>query len=97
VSADFFQARARFLKANRERFTEWGEANNHRIVGADLDEFHSLFVLMCAYYGRLRWISKRKPVWYRREQLSADACDRWFGHTPYGKMFGKFAALGKGS
>jgi hypothetical protein len=66
-------------------------------MGAGLDEFHGLFVLMSAYYGRLRWISKRKPIWYRRKQLSATACDRLFGHTPYGKMFSKFAWQVKGA
>jgi len=91
MSPHFFQARLRFLKASRQRFTDWGEANNHRIVGASLDEFHGLFVLLSDYYGRRRWISRKRPVWYRQEQLSNDACDRWLGRTPYGKMFSKFS------
>lgn len=93
MTPQFFQTRAQFLRANRERFTDWGEATNHRITGAGLDEFHNLFILISSYYGRLRWVSKPKPIWYRQKQLSRDACDRWLGHTPYGKMFSKFAAL----
>ncbi|MEY2428231.1 MAG: hypothetical protein QOJ40_1116 [Verrucomicrobiota bacterium] len=46
---------------------------------------------MSSYYQRLRWMCKPKPVWYRQEQLNRDACDRWLGHTPYGRMFSKFA------
>jgi hypothetical protein len=51
-------------------------------VGAALTEFHNLFVVMSSYYQRLRWMYKPKPVWYRRKQLSKDACGRWLGHTP---------------
>src|SRR5438093_9523455 len=87
MTPQFFQTRARFLRASQQRFTDWGEANNHRRVGAALEEFHDLFVLMSSYYGRRRWISKAKPVWYRQQQLSHDACDRWLGHTPYGRTF----------
>jgi hypothetical protein len=90
MNPPFFQTRAKFLKANRERFAGWGEANNHRITGAGLDEFHDLFVSMCSYYQRLSWISEKRPIWYRRAQLSNDTCDRWLGQTPYGKMFSKF-------
>jgi len=32
-----------------QRFTDWGEAANHRIVGAGLEEFHDLFVLISSY------------------------------------------------
>ena len=46
MTPPFFQARAQFLRANRQRFTDWGEANNHRITGARLDGFHDLFVLI---------------------------------------------------
>lgn len=91
MNQQFFKTRSRFLKASQQRFTDWGEANNHRRVGAALTEFHDLFVVMSSYYARLRWMYKPKPVWYRREQLSRDACDRWLGHTPYGRMFSKFA------
>jgi hypothetical protein len=80
VTVHFFQTRARFLKANQQRFAEWGEANNHRITGAGLDEFHDLFVLFSRYYGRLGWFSKRRPVWYRQEQLSRDAVARLLRH-----------------
>ena len=76
MTAEFFQARAGFLKANQQRFAEWGEANNHRITGAGLDEFHNLFVVISSYHQRLRWISKPKSVWYRREQLSRAAVER---------------------
>jgi hypothetical protein len=93
MTPQYFQTRAKFLKANRQRFTDWGEANNHRITGAGLDEFPDLFILMSSYHQRLRWISKPKPIWYRQEQLSRDACDRWLGRTPYGKLFSKFASL----
>ena len=92
MTSQFFQTRASFLRANRRRFSDWGEANNHRITGAGLEEFHNLFVLISSYEQRLRWISKTKPVWYRQEQLIRDACDRWLGRTPYGKQFSKFAS-----
>ncbi len=88
----FYQTRAQFLRASQQRFTGWGEANNHRRVGAALSEFHDLFVVMSSYYQRLRWITKPKPVWYRQEQLVRDRCDRLLGHTPYGRMFSKFNA-----
>jgi hypothetical protein len=93
MNPDFFQTRARFLTANKERFTGWGEANNHCITGAGLAEFHALFVDMSSYYQRLRWVSPQKPVWYRQNQLSTDACDRFVGVTPYGKLFSKIAAM----
>jgi len=89
VTSEYFKTRARFLKANQEIFTDWGEADNHQITGAALDEFRSLFVVTSSYYQRLGWVSKPKPVWYRREQLSRDAVDRWLGRTPYGKIFSK--------
>jgi hypothetical protein len=44
MSPLFFQTRLRFLKANQKRFTGWGEANNHRIASASLEEFRDLFV-----------------------------------------------------
>jgi hypothetical protein len=91
MSTQFFQTRARFLKASQQRFTDWGEANNYRRVGAALDEFHDLFVLISSCYGRLSWISRAKPIWYRQQQLSRDACDRWFGYTPYGRLFSKLS------
>ena len=97
VRPRFFQTRAKFLKANQQRFTDWGEADNHRIAGASLDEFHDLFVLISSYYQRLRWISKRKPIWYRWDQLMADAGDRFIGRTPYGKMFSPLSGLRKTS
>ena len=87
----FFQTRARFLHSSQQRFTDWGEANNHRRVGAALEEFYDLFVLMSSYYERVRWISRRKPVWYRQRQLVNDSCDRCIGHTPYGRMFSMFS------
>jgi len=90
MSPKFFRTRAKFLKANQERFADWGEADNHQITGAGLDEFHSLFVATSSYYSRMSWIYKPKPTWYRLEQLSTDSCDRWLGRTPYGKMFSKF-------
>ena len=90
MNPQFFKTRARFLIASQRRFTDWGEANNYRRVGAALIEFHDLFVIMSSYYERLRWMYKPKPVGYRREQLCRDACDRWLGHTPYGRMFSKF-------
>jgi hypothetical protein len=52
---------------------------------------------MPSYYQRLRCMSRPKAVWYRREQLSKDACDRWMGHTPYGRMFSKFSKWSEGS
>ena len=90
MSPLFFQTRARFLRASQQRFTDWGEANNHQRVGAALSEFHDLFVVMSSYHQRLRWVKKPKPIWYRQEQLSRDRSDHWFGHTPYGRMFSKF-------
>ena len=92
MNPQFFQTRASFFMANRQRFSGWGEANNYRITGAGLEEFHNLFILISSYEQRLRWISKRRPVWYRREQLTRDACDRWLGRSPYGKRFSKFAS-----
>jgi hypothetical protein len=91
MTPQFFQTRARFLQSSRERFSEWGEANNHRIVGASMSEFFDLFVGICDYYGRLKWISPKRPIWYRHEQLVNDQCDRFLGRTPYGKMFSKFS------
>ena len=79
------------MKANQQRFTDWGEAANHRIVGAGLEEFHDLFVLISSYHQRLRWVSRQRPIWYRQEQLNADTCDRFLGRTPYGKMFRRIA------
>ncbi len=93
MSPLFYQARAGFLRASQQRFTDWGEANNYRRVGAALSEFYDLFVVMSAYYQRLRWIAKPKPVWYRQEQLLRDSSDRCFGHTPYARMFSKFGNL----
>jgi len=91
MTAQFFQTRFKFLQASQQRFTDWGEADNHRRVGAAIDEFHDLFVLITSFPQRLRWISRAKPVWYRRTQLSNDRADRWFGHTPYGRMFSPFS------
>src|SRR6266705_1047260 len=91
MTPQFFQTRLKFLQASQQRFTDWGEADNHRRVGAALDEFHDLFVLMTSYYQRRRWISRAKPIWYRQTQLSNDRSDRWFGHTPYGRMFSPFS------
>ena len=90
MSPQFYQTRAQFLRASQQRFTDWSEADNHRRVGAALGEFHDLFVVMSSYYQRLRWMRKAKPIWYRQEQLSRDSCDRWLGHTPYGRMFSNF-------
>jgi hypothetical protein len=87
----FFQTRARFLSASQQRFTNWGEADNYRRVGAALEEFHDLFVLISPYYQRRRWMSKPKPIWYRQKQLVNDSCDRWLGRTPFGKMFSPFS------
>ena len=87
----FFQTRARFLVASQERFAGWGEGANHRRVGGALSEFFDLFVLVSSYYGRLRWAYKKRPIWYRQEQLSHDACDRFLGHTPYGRMFSRLS------
>ncbi len=91
MSPLFFQTRSKFLRASRQQFSDWGDANNHRRVGAALSEFHDLFVVMSSYQQRLRWIKKPKPTWYRQEQLSRDRAERWFGLTPYGRMFSKFA------
>jgi len=91
MSPNFFKARAEFLRSSQQRFTDWGEAGNYRRVGAALDEFHSLFVLITSYYGRQHWTKRRKPLWYRQEQLLPDSSDRSFGHTPYGRKFSKFA------
>src|SRR5947209_3107862 len=96
MSPGFFKARVEFLRASQQRFTDWGEAGNHRRVGAALDEFHDLFVLITCYYGRRHWTERRKPIWYRQKQLSEDSCDRWLGHTPYGKKFSKFSQYGMG-
>jgi hypothetical protein len=90
MSPQIFKTRAKFLKANQKRFTDWGEADNHRITGAGLDEFHSLFVATSSYDQRLRWMAGPKSIWYRQEQLSRDTSDRWFGRSPYGKLFSKF-------
>ncbi len=91
MTPNFFRMKARFLRDSQQRFTDWGEADNYRRVGAAIEEFYDLFVLMSSYYGRRQWMYRRKPVWYRQEQLSNDACDRLIGHTPYGKMFSKFS------
>ena len=91
MTRQFFQTRLKFLQASQQRFTDWGEADNYRRVGGALDEFHDLFVLITSYYQRRRWTSKAKPIWYRQSQLSNDRCDRWFGHTPYGRMFSPFS------
>jgi hypothetical protein len=90
MHSDFIQTKERFLRASQQRFTNWGEADNHRRVGAALEEFHDLFVLMSSYYQRRRWIEKSKPVWYRQKQLSRDICDRFLGRSSYGRLFSKF-------
>jgi len=95
MHSDLIQTKARFLRASEQRFTDWGEADNYRRVGAALDEFHDLFVVMSSFYERLRWIKKPKPIWYRQEQLSRDACDRFLGHTAYGRLFSKLRQLQK--
>lgn len=89
MSPQFYQTRVRFLRASQRRFTGWGEAANHRRVGAALGEFHDLFV-GASYFQRLRWVKRSKPIWYRQKQLLRDSSDRWLGHTPYGRMFSKF-------
>ena len=89
----FYQTRARFLQASRKRFAGWGEANNHRQVGGAMSEFHELFVVASSSYGRLRWVRRKKPIYYRRAQLGEDTCDRTLGRTPYGKMFSKLTVL----
>jgi hypothetical protein len=76
MSPLFYQARAKFLRASRKRFADWGEANNYRQVGGALAEFHGLFVVSSTYYERLRWIRGKKPVYYRQRQLVQAACDR---------------------
>jgi len=83
------QTRGKFLRASRKRFADWGEANNHRQVGGAISEFHEIFVVHSSYYERLRWIRGKKPLYYRQAQLGQDMCDRFLGHTPYGKMFSK--------
>jgi hypothetical protein len=87
----FYQTRARFLQASRKRFAGWGEANNHRQIGAALSEFHALFVVGSSYYERRRWIGRKKPIYYRQAQLGEGICDRMLGRTPYGKMFSKLS------
>ena len=94
MGPQFFQTKANFLRASQQRFTDWGEANNHQRVGAAIEEFYSLFVVHSSYFQRLRWMRKPKPVWYRQAQLVADSCDRWLGKTPYGKMVCFFARHG---
>lgn len=90
MTPQFYQTRSRFLRTSQQRFTDWGEANNHQRVGAGISEFYDLFVVMSSYYQRLRWIKAPKPIWYRQEQLSRDLCDRLLGHTPYGRIFSRF-------
>ena len=87
----FYQTRARFLQASRKRFAGWGEAHNHRQVGAALSEFHELFVVHTSRYGRLRWALAKRPIYYRQAQLGDALCDRLLGRTPYGKMFSKLS------
>ncbi|MCI0535872.1 MAG: hypothetical protein L0Z50_11670 [Verrucomicrobiales bacterium] len=58
MSPQFFQTRAKFLRANQQRFADWGEANNHRVAGARRDEFHGVFVRTSSYYRRMRWVFK---------------------------------------
>jgi hypothetical protein len=41
----FYQTQAKFLRASRKRFADWGEANNHRQVGGAISEFNALFVV----------------------------------------------------
>jgi len=86
MGPQFFQTKRNFLRASQRRFTAWGEANNHRRVGAAIEEFHQLFVVHSSYFQRVRWMLKPKPVWYRQAQIIADSVDRWFGKSPYGKM-----------
>lgn len=85
----FYQTRAKFLRASRKRFADWGETNNHRQVGGAIAEFHELFVVYSSYYERLRWIRGKKPIYYRQAQLGEATCDRMLGRTPYGRMFSK--------
>jgi hypothetical protein len=87
----FYQTRTKFLQASRKRFADWGEASNHRQVGGGISEFHELFVVNSSCYERLRWIRRKKPIYYRQAQLVEDLCDRMLGRTPYGKMFSKLA------
>ena len=89
----FYQTQARFLQASKKRFANWGEANNHRQVGGAISEFHELFVVYSSYYGRLRWIRGKKPIYYRQRQVIEDGCDRMLGRTPYGKMFSKLTCF----
>jgi hypothetical protein len=89
VNPLFYQTQAKFLRASRKRFADWGEANNHRQVGGALSEFHELFVVDASFYERLRWIQGKKPIYYRQAQLVEDVCDRMLGRTPYGKMLSK--------
>lgn len=84
-----FNTRANFLRVSQQRFTDWGEADNHRRVGAAISEFHDLFVLMTSYHGRRHWLERKKPIWYRQKQLCDDSSDRFLGRTPYGKKFSK--------
>ena len=96
MSPLFYKARAKFLRASRKRFADWGEASNHRQVGGAISEFHDLFVVTSSYYERLRWIHRKKPIWYRQRQLIEDGCDRMLGRTPYGKRFSKFTQYCEG-
>jgi len=83
------QTRAKFLQASRKRFADWGEANNHRQVGGAISEFYEIFVVGSSYYERLRWIRRKKPIYYRQARLVDYMCDRMLGRTPFGKMFSK--------
>jgi len=94
MSPLFYQTKRNFLRASQERFTDWGEADNNRRVGAAIEEFHDLFVVYSSYFQRIHWMRKPKPVWYRQAQMSADMCDRFLGKTPYGKMFCHMALQG---
>ena len=89
MSPLFYQTQAKFLQASRKRFADWGEASNHRQVGGAISEFYELFAVSSTYYGRLRWVRGKKPIYYRRAQLGQDTCDRMLGRTPYGRMFSK--------
>ena len=96
MSPLFYQTQAKFLQASRKRFADWGEASNHRQVGGAISEFHDLFVVTSSCYERLRWIHRKRPIWYRQRQLIEDGCDRMLGRTPYGKMFSKFTKYREG-
>ena len=91
----FYQTQAKFLRASRKRFADWGEANNHRQMGSAISEFNALFVVNSSCYERLRWVRRKKPIYYRQRQLTEDCCDRMLGRTPYGKMFSKLAKCGR--